>query len=701
MIDFTLPYVKIITDSNLAIAVQQGNDALRNQFNDALRKLRDDGTLQTIIAAIAADLPGWQARLPDWAYCWTRINNDPTGYDSVQAAVDAASEGDTVKVAGYCTGVHVRSRNDITTTGVVTQVVYVSKTVTIQGGYTTTNWTTPDSDANPTTLDAQGQGRVLYITGDISPTVEGLRITGGDAAGLGGDLLVSTVDVGGGVYGITATVSLNHCQVNGNAAQGGGGIYLHGDGTALSSNAIFSNTAQQFGGGGYVLWSKNVTVNNNAIYSNVAGSGGGIYLWYCNATVNGNVIRGNEAQDGGGVYLWNGHSDNTLLRNNLIFDNTASRWGGGINMWDSTHVTLDGNEISGNMAQENGGGIWLNFSTAKLENNTIYDNEAVAGGGIYMRVSDSTLINNLVADNQVAAWGSGLYIAGSNPHLLHTTIARNTGGDGSSVYATTYSGAPSRHSTVALTNTIFVSHTVGISVTGGNTVTVNGILWHNTPVTTSQSPTATVSVQNEHTGAPAFAADGYHITPASAAMDAGVDAGVTTDIDGHVRPYNAIPDLGADEIIATFVPTDTESTLVYTDTQGLATTVQVPADAVTEAVTLAYTPVETATSPFGFAFAGRAFDLDAYQGGTLLPGFTFSTPVTITLHYDEADIGGVEEDTLVLHYWSGDEWIDAACGDYDRHPADDWLAVPICHLSRFALFGEQRKVYLPLVLRDY
>lgn len=32
----------------------------------------------------------------------------------------------------------------------------------------------------------QRQGRVLYITGDINPTIEGLRITGGSAVGLGG-----------------------------------------------------------------------------------------------------------------------------------------------------------------------------------------------------------------------------------------------------------------------------------------------------------------------------------------------------------------------------------------------------------------------------------------------------------------------------------------------------------------------------------
>jgi hypothetical protein len=122
---------------------------------------------------------------------------------------------------------------------------------------------------------------------------------------------------------------------------------------------------------------------------------------------------------------------------------------------------------------------------------------------------------------------------------------------------------------------------------------------------------------------------------------------------------------------------------------------------------LKYTALATAQgSPGDFVFAGNAFDLDAYQGETLLAGFTFSKPVTITLHYDEADIGGVDEDTLVLEYWDegASGWVDAAStcippSVYDRHPDEDWLAVPICHLSRFAVFGEQRKVFLPLVLR--
>jgi uncharacterized repeat protein (TIGR01451 family) len=52
-------------------------------------------------------------------------------YTTVQEAVDTACDGDVIKVAaGTYTGVNVRPRGDSSATGVVTQVVYISKTVT-------------------------------------------------------------------------------------------------------------------------------------------------------------------------------------------------------------------------------------------------------------------------------------------------------------------------------------------------------------------------------------------------------------------------------------------------------------------------------------------------------------------------------------------------------------------------------------------
>jgi len=44
------------------------------------------------------------------------------------------------------------------------------------------------------------------------------------------------------------------------------------------------------------------------------------------------------------------------------------------------------------------------------------------------------------------------------------------------------------------------------------------------------------------------AGDDYHVRPGSPCVDAGTDAGVTSDIDGDTRPMGAGYDIGADEV---------------------------------------------------------------------------------------------------------------------------------------------------------
>ncbi len=136
-------------------------------------------------------------------------------------------------------------------------------------------------------------------------------------------------------------------------------------------------------------------------------------------------------------------------------------------------------------------------------------------------------------------------MVGGSGKFLHNTIADNTGGYGLLVDTA---------GVAVLTDTIIVSHTLGISVTAGSTARLAATLWGSGAWANGKDwggagtiLTGTLNIW----GIPAFvnpAGYNYHIGPGSAAIDAGVNAGVTNDIDGEPRPVGAGFDIGADEL---------------------------------------------------------------------------------------------------------------------------------------------------------
>jgi len=361
-------------------------------------------------------------------------------YTTIQDAVDASTGGEIIEVAtGVYTGVQAR--------GGMTQVVYLTKTLTIRGGFAPdfSNW---DPESYPTVLEAQRQGRVFYIAGDASPVIEGLRIVNGDA------------------------------EASGGASYGGGILAIGGSGPSLT-----------------------VTLRYNHIVSNCATSSG-------------------SGGHGGGL--------------SFIFSN----------------VILEGNHVEYNETDGSGGGLRMEQANGHLRDNIIRRNRAASGGGIYLtNLASARMTNTVIADNEVSYGGAGMVVAGAYARMVHTTLARNSGADGSGVYVV----IGGLHSTgnVSMTNSIVVSHTVGITVAPGhimigqNKALLDGVLWYTNGQNTGGA--GIITLTHEYTGNPAFLADGYHIGLGSAAIDQGVDAGVTTDVDGDARPIGPLPDIGADE----------------------------------------------------------------------------------------------------------------------------------------------------------
>jgi hypothetical protein len=172
---------------------------------------------------------------------------------------------------------------------------------TIQGGYATNNWVTPDPEVHVTTLDAQGAGRVFYVTGQIWPTIAGFHITGGNAFGMnsnqsgGGICLEASPDWDQG------SPMLMSNTIYGNTAQDGGGIYIADWGnTLISENNILTNTAQENGGGMAVRG--NAQIVNNQFGGNSASLGGGLSVMW-EVILHGNFYANNTAAEQAVVVL--------------------------------------------------------------------------------------------------------------------------------------------------------------------------------------------------------------------------------------------------------------------------------------------------------------------------------------------------------------------------------------------------------------
>jgi len=362
---------------------------------------------------------------------------------TVQYAADEALPGDEIRVAA---GTYTGTNNY----GGLSQLVYLTRTLTIRGGYTTTNWTTPDPGANPTTLQAKGEGRVLVISDTITIHAEGLRFEGGDATGLGGG--PAARDAGGGLYVLTSTVTLSNCLIASNTGSAtgpgyGGGLYVQGGSVAIRNSDIVSNTAGTnvygYGGGAY-LYRANATLLHNRVMSNTAsywddGYGGGMYLEggsspdpLPSASLLENTFQGNYASriaDGQGGGMYAKHYDVELL-DNLVQYNTGGAAdegkGGGLYIFFSDAV-LERNLVRYNIASRglegiSGGVHFCTCGDVTVKNNTIFSNTASTkgngyGGGISFCKTEATLDSNKIISNTatlstgltVKGWGGGVW----------------------------------------------------------------------------------------------------------------------------------------------------------------------------------------------------------------------------------------------------------------------------------------------------
>ena len=474
-------------------------------------------------------------------------------YTTIQAAIDAATDGDIIKI-GEGTYTNVFSRAG------VRQIAYISKTVTLKGGYVPPNWDAADPNAHPTILDAQNSGRGIFISDNTHPVIDGIRIINGNAAGLGADG-PDHYDGGGCIYTHRAYLTLQNTKITSCTAQVGGGIFSYYGAITITNASITTNTVKMFGGG-IRSFATDVTMQNSLVGRNVTTDGysyaGGMYLSFGRALFSNNVISNNTTMQHAGGFMLSG--SDCMFTGNTIANNVSTiSSGAGGDVKSNSNCTFDDNTITGNDSFYDGGGIAVNteavvtFTHNRIENNTA----GRYGGGIYVYSNATvTMTHNIFRENTTTGSGSGmayargnaLAVAGAHANLWHNNFVSNTGGQNIAIYVNDYVwGGTPYTGTVMLTNTIIATQPTGMQVESGNRLGVDGILWYNVPVTVTQGITAITAIDHQAVGNPQFLADGYHIPATSAARKQGVPSRIATDIDGE--PFLNPPDVGVDQYI--------------------------------------------------------------------------------------------------------------------------------------------------------
>ncbi|MCL2569431.1 MAG: S-layer homology domain-containing protein [Oscillospiraceae bacterium] len=220
-------------------------------------------------------------------------------------------------------------------------------------------------------------------------------------------------------------------------ADGGGGVHISGSSTfIMNGGTISGNEATMYDGGGgvYIYDNSTFTMNNGTISGNVTSRwGGGVSVMNAAFTMNGGTISGNEADWlGGGVIITGSTFTNSTFTMNggTISDNEISSWGGGgVAILDATFTMSDG-IISGNKAaMAIGGGVYImGISALTMDGGVISDNWAVLGGGVYIEGDD--LVVNIsdtasITGNTAEEDGGGIFVEDRNSLTIDDTVVFN------------------------------------------------------------------------------------------------------------------------------------------------------------------------------------------------------------------------------------------------------------------------------------
>jgi hypothetical protein len=421
----------------------------------------------------------------------------PQQYATIQAAINASTDGDTLLVSEGRYKENIRYRG---------KAITVASLYLIDGDTTHIEKTIIDG-STPAFPDS---GSVVYFVNgeDTTSVLCGLSVTGGTG---------TSFNFGG--------------MVN----RGGGGVYSESGGARLVRNIITRNTAigPAAAGGGVAFESLGSTVpfvilERNTITDNLARGqsdtgwaySGGVDLWNTSGRIVGNIFERDSALsagtgEAGGLALYSddgtnpgvvGHIQGNLFRSNVVQGVDGGAWAGGLLISWTGEVRIIENMFEGNGASAGGWGhggaldiddgeddqdilgLGRKFVLRnRFLNNHLHGALGAEGGAIGLGNTRATISGNEFTNNIVTSPGYGAggairsWISGFS--LENNIITGNSAPKGGGIEV----ASPPRQGNeqIAINNTICGNQSPtggGLLIAGGaKVITMNTIFWANSP----------------------------------------------------------------------------------------------------------------------------------------------------------------------------------------------------------------------------